>query len=110
MRYKRKSHKNKLLVVCLILLVTLFLTITVNSQPDKQPEMPLKADSEYRVYEYQIVKIKGNEVYGESTTDSSKIYFTNDELKGIKVNDVVKAYFEPEDLIQLVKVEKINEK
>ncbi|MGM7720543.1 hypothetical protein [Metabacillus sp. Hm71] len=110
MRYKPKKYKNKLAIVCLTLLVTLFLTITVNLQPDKQPERPLRADSEYRVYEYQIVEIDGNEVYGESMTDSSKIYFTNDELEGIKVNDIVKAYFEPEDLIQLVKVEKVNEK
>lgn len=108
MRYKRNKHKNKLFVLTLSLVAAILLYLTVSNLPDKPHTVTIMDDTEYKTFTYVITDIQGNEIYGKSTTDDTGIFFTRNDLEGIEVNDTVKVWFEPENLVEMVKIEKAN--
>ncbi|GED72558.1 hypothetical protein BRE01_62600 [Brevibacillus reuszeri] len=70
------------------------------------------ACGEHTVFIYKVTKVDNGEYWGTGVYDDSSVYFTQEFIKQgemINVNDVVVAYFEPENVVDgLVMVEKVE--
>lgn len=70
----------------------------------------VSACGEYAVFVYKVTKVENGQYWGNGVYDNSNIYFTQEfiaEGDSIKVNDVVIAYFDPDNIVDgLVEVEK----
>lgn len=109
MRYKRNSFKDKIIIMLLVL-TSIYLIL--NNFPNKQHSAVIQDDKEYKTLTYTITEIEIDGYYGKSEDGKTQIYFTSEDIRGeeqIQVDDVVLAYFEPDNLIKLIGVEKVNE-
>lgn len=70
------------------------------------------ACGEHKVFIYKVTKVENGEYWGTGVYDDSNVYFIQEFIKQgetINVNDVVVAYFDPENVVDgLVMVEKIE--
>jgi hypothetical protein len=99
----------KRVIVLAILLSILFVLFIVKSQTNTPVSNQGNVSSEYKIEEYKITEISGDQYYGKSA-DGTKIVFSAESIDSsikIQVEDVVLVYFEKDNVGKgLVKVEK----
>lgn len=99
----------KRVIVLAILLSILLVLFLVKSQTNTPVINQYNDSSEYKMEEYKITEINGNQYYGKSE-DGTKIVFSAESIDSsekIQVSDVVICYFEKDNVGKgLVKVEK----
>jgi len=112
MRHERRvseNNKMRVLIIGVIILVVGVYHTTTSFIP-KQIVGTQENDIEYKTFVYTITHTDGTEYYGKAH-DGTGIYFTSDKLESdemIHENDLVRAFFEPENLVEMVKVQKVN--
>lgn len=112
MRHKRKSFKGKLSIFSMMLIIILSVYLATKNIPNQQQTAILQGNKEYKTLTYIITEIEDNRYYGKSEDRKTRISFTREDLieqEQIQVEDAVLAYFEPDNLIKLIGVEKIDE-
>ncbi|MFP7300381.1 hypothetical protein [Neobacillus niacini] len=99
----------KRIIILAILLSILSVLFIVKTQTTTPVINQGHDSSEYKIVEYKITEIDGNQFYGKSE-DGTKIVFSAESIDSsvtIQVDDVVLVYFEKDNIGKgLVKVEK----
>jgi uncharacterized lipoprotein NlpE involved in copper resistance len=81
-----------------------------SQKTDEEKQFVYNENTKYISFEYKITRIGDDGFYGDSTTDKSGVFFTNDNVRtgtNIQVGDIVEAIFEAdnqgEGIVEVVK-------